>query len=142
MSAEPRAPKRHAAAWTADGSATVELERLSGPRHGLVDPPAHLLREPPAPGARWDLDRVATKVRLYELCLTRGCPFDIYRWVNLDDLLRLWDVLDLPASVAAPWVRALREAGLSGEHAVDVPRQRLVRRARTRRGRPVRSAGQ
>lgn len=142
MFAESREPKRHAAAWTADGSATVELERLAGPRHGLVDPPAHLLRESPESGERWDLDRVATKIRLYELCLTRGCPFDIYHWVNLEDLLRLWDVLDLPASVAAPWVRAMREAGLYRDDAVDVPRQRLVRRVRPRRAQPLRAPGE
>ena len=96
-----------AAVWTADASATVELDRLTSPAHGRIDPPFHLLVAGPV-----NLDDLPSKVALYQACLLRGGPFDMYQWINLGELLRLWHLLDLPAGIAACWTRALRDAGL------------------------------
>jgi len=96
-----------AAVWTADASATVELARLSAPAHGRIDPPGHLLVAGPV-----NLDDMASKVRLYRACLLLGGPYDMYQWINLAELLRVWPLLDLPAGIAACWTRALRDAGL------------------------------
>lgn len=100
------------AVWAPDGSGTVELARLAGPRRGMVMAPRHLL------GAGehrrfWDVDDAAVKIRLYELCLSAGGPFDIYRYVNLGELLRLWARLRLPATVRETWERAFVQAGLA-----------------------------
>lgn len=102
---------QHIASWTADGSATVELAHLDGPVGGKIEAPAHLVAGE-TPGALWDLDDHHTKIRLYEVCLASGGPYDIYRWVNLYELVRLWAHLELPDHVANTWVRALHEAGL------------------------------
>jgi len=109
-----QAEPHDAVAWTADCSATVHLDRLTGPAHGLIDPPGNLLADGPRSPARakWDIDRLEVKRRLYRMCLTRGCAFDIYRWVNLPDLVMLWNSLELPRSVALPWERAFAQLGL------------------------------
>lgn len=44
---------------------------------------------------------------LYIRCLTVGTPFEIYQWVNLDNLVALWDTLVLPVGVKAEWSGAL-----------------------------------
>jgi hypothetical protein len=100
------------AVWTADGSATVELARMTGPAHGVVDPPVYLRAGPPPVGPQVDLDDTSSKALLYQACLVSGGPFDIYRWVNLDELVKVWRLLDLPSGVAACWTRALHDAGL------------------------------
>jgi len=97
----------HAAVWTADASATVELSRLSAPAHGHIDPPRHLLVAGPV-----NLDDMASKVGLYRACLLLGGPYDMYQWINLAELVRVWPLLDLPPGIAACWTRALRDAGL------------------------------
>lgn len=96
--------------WTADASATVELDRLTGPARGVIDPPAHLVA-----ANEIDLDDLPSKVRLYQACLLRGGPFDIYHWVNLLELLRVWHLLELPPDVTACWTRALHDADLLPE---------------------------
>lgn len=88
------------AVWMLDGSGTIELARLAGPADGTVEAPIHLLD---GAADNWDLDHDDTKIALYELCLTRGSQYDIYRWVNLAELLRLWHRLDLPDQVRAHW---------------------------------------
>lgn len=93
--------------WTADASATVELDRLTGPANGMVDPPSHLVA-----ADEIDLDDLPSKIRLYQACLLHGGPFDIYHWVNLPELLRVWHLLDLPPDVTACWTRALHDADL------------------------------
>jgi hypothetical protein len=98
------------AVWTTDGSGTIELARLSGPADGVVDAPAHLL-DPMWTREVWDLGRDEAKAVLYEVCLTRGSQYDIYRWVNLPELVRLWDRLELPEPVRLQWTSSLRSAG-------------------------------
>lgn len=111
--------------WTADASATVELDRVAGPVHGVVRPPTHLVAD------EVDLDDLPGKITLYRACLLRGGPFDIYRWVNLPELLRIWHLLDLPPDVTACWTRALRDAGLLPMRRDTAP---AVRRTIRRRG--------
>jgi hypothetical protein len=104
----PRAPAVRV--WSPDCSATIDLTRLGGPRQGVIHPPPHLL--PARPGIGWDLADRGTKVQLYQACLRGGRPYEIYRWVNLPDLVELWPALELPARIAHPWTRGLRDAGL------------------------------
>jgi hypothetical protein len=98
------------AVWTADASATVELDRLDGPVGGVFVPPAHLVA-----AEKVDLDDLPSKIGLYQACLLHGGPYDIYHWVNLPELLRVWHLLELPPDVAACWTRALHDADLLPE---------------------------
>lgn len=100
------------AVWAPDGSGTVELARLAGPARGAVLAPAHLLAGFVTDPV-WNLDDTDTKIRLYEICLCIGGPYDIYRYVNLGELLRLWGVLRLPRMIVETWERAFGQAGLA-----------------------------
>lgn len=92
--------------WTADCSATVELARLAGPRDGTFQIPGRLAH-PSCPIRPCDLDRTECITALYTRCLTVGNQFEIYQWVNLDNLVELWDKLVLPVGVKAEWAGAL-----------------------------------
>jgi hypothetical protein len=113
ITADP-VPDGPGAVWMADGSGTIELARLAGPADGPVDAPSHLL-DPKRTRHVWDLSRDEAKIALYQLCLTRGSQYDIYRWVNLAELVRLWDRLELPGPVRLQWTSSLRSAGYLDE---------------------------
>ncbi len=109
-------PARTVAVWTADCSATVDLGRCAGPHAGAARAPACLVgtlgaAHPPLV----DLSESAVKARLYECCLSGGTAFDIYRWINLQDLAALWPRLNLPAGLRAEWSGALHAIGLLGK---------------------------
>lgn len=101
------------ATWTGDCSATVELSRLRGPRHGAAAP------ADPRSGPVHDEAMPATTAELYRWALTDGTQFDIYRWVNLYDLARMWADLDLPAGIRHQWELVLRSAGLVRDRVDD-----------------------
>jgi hypothetical protein len=101
------------AVWTADYSGTVELRRMAGPLDREIGVTRWRWDEPPHAGP-WRLADIDVKATIYRVTLSTGSQFDIYRWVNLIDLARLWPVLDLPGGVRAEWSWALRAAGLAG----------------------------
>ena len=94
--------------WAADCSGTVDLGRLAGPQTGRWLVPSRLAHRQCAGAVPCDLARSDCKVALYERCLTIGSAHDIYRWVNLDDLIDLWPCLTLPTGLWAEWTGALR----------------------------------
>lgn len=127
-SGDERIPEpSHTSVWAPDGSGTIELDRLCGPVTGQVRPPAHLLEGSGIGGEEWDIADPDVKIRLYEVCLTRGGVFDIYGYVNLRELARLWPVLRLPRRISPAWTAALRQAGLLGP-AVPAPTPITARR--------------
>jgi hypothetical protein len=102
-----------ATVWTADFSGTVELARCAGPRTGMAPPPDCWTGcFTGTASGELDLSNPACKAALYECCLSRGTPFDIYRWVNLEDLASLWPRLHLAPGLRAEWEGALRDIGL------------------------------
>ena len=109
----PRLPGRvTAVVWTADCSATVDLSRLAGPLTGRWQIPQRLGHLPCSDsGGRCDFNRTRCVTGLYSRCLTAGSQFDIYEWVNLFNLARLWDQLLLPRGLRAEWAGALRSWG-------------------------------
>jgi len=114
LSADPVDRARSAgitAVWTGDYSGTVELSRLAGPRDGLVTA-SDALHVRPAGSPPWRLSDPGVRVAVYQHCLTRGTQFEIYRWVNLEDLAGVWPDLDLPQGVRNEWARVLSAAGL------------------------------
>lgn len=98
--------------WAADASGTVALTRLRGPAGGVVHPPAHLTPEDRSPRWACDLDHPPERALLYSTCLRRGGVFDLCRWVDLDRLVEVWALLDVPTSVGGPWLMAFRQAGI------------------------------
>lgn len=114
LSADPVDRARSAgitAVWTGDYSGTVELSRLAGPRDGFVTA-SDALHVRPAGSPPWRLSDPGVRVAVYQHCLTRGTQFEIYRWVNLEDLAGVWPDLDLPQGVRNEWARVLSAAGL------------------------------
>jgi hypothetical protein len=99
------------AVWTGNYSGTVELSRLAGPRDGYVTATDALHVRPPG-SPPWRLSDPGVRVAVYQHCLTRGTQFEIYRWVNLHDLARIWPELTLPQGVRDEWARVLSAAGL------------------------------
>jgi hypothetical protein len=99
------------AVWTADCSSTVELRRLTGPHDRLITAAEWRWGEPDG-GGPWRLACPAVRVLVYQRSLLAGSQYEIYRWVNLMDLARIWPVLDLPVGIRGEWARALRAAGL------------------------------
>jgi hypothetical protein len=96
--------------WAARGNGTVDLRRLAGPLNGEFVPPPHLA--PWAPRPVYRLGDRDDRLAVYELLLCHGTADEVTRWVNLDELCRCLDDLDLPPHVVGPWRGALREAGL------------------------------
>jgi hypothetical protein len=78
------------------------LNELNGPLYGSVSLPARLFWSGPNPrDVRWDLADPDRRRDLYEIVLIEGDLDDVRRWINPDELIRLWDRMYLP-----PWVRS------------------------------------
>lgn len=97
--------------WTADCSATVELARLAGPRIGMWKLPRRLAHSRCA-AMPCDLGRTDCQSALYQRCLIIGSQYDLYAWLNLPDLIQLWDCLVLPPGLRTEWTGAFQAAGL------------------------------
>jgi hypothetical protein len=99
------------AVWTGNYSGTVELSRLAGPRDGYVTATDALRVRPPG-SPPWRLSDPGVRVAVYQHCLVQGTQFEIYRWVNLEDLAGIWSELNLPQGVHDEWAQVLSAAGL------------------------------
>ena len=67
-------------------------------------------------GVRWsgspktyDLDSRVDRLRVYEQVLREGTDDDVRRFIDVDQLIDLWDELVLPSHVRAAWARWLSE---------------------------------
>ena len=69
--------------------------------HGLVQLPFHIRWS--GPPITYDLDRRSDRARVYEQVLREGTDDDVRAYVDVDDLLDLWDELVLPPSVRRAW---------------------------------------
>lgn len=78
-----------------------ELELLVGPTSGTVELPRHLDW---SGSAHYDLDRPGRIVDLYRAVLNEASkPSDLYSYVNMQVLKRLWSYMWLPDGVRAAW---------------------------------------
>jgi hypothetical protein len=56
-----------------------------------------------APQRTYDLTDRRDRIRVYEQVLREGAADDVRRFIDVDELLALWDDLYLPAHVRAAW---------------------------------------
>jgi hypothetical protein len=68
---------------------------------GRVQLPTHV-RWSGAPKT-YDLDVRQDRIRVYEQVLREGTPDDVRFYVDVDQLIQLWDELVLPRSVRQAW---------------------------------------
>ncbi len=61
------------------------------------------------PSPVYDLDDVRERARVYEQVLREGTDDDVRRFVEVDEVVELWDRMVLPTSVRRGWARWLRE---------------------------------
>jgi hypothetical protein len=79
-------------------TSTIERSRR---RAGIVQLPLHV-RWSGAPKT-YDLARRGDRLRVYEQVLREGNEDDVRRYIDVNELLRLWDELVLPPHVRRAW---------------------------------------
>jgi hypothetical protein len=73
----------------------------------MVQLPLGVYASGQGPARRFDMTNEAERIELYEIVLTDGTAEDVCRYVNREELLRLWPRLWLP-----PHVRRYGSQGL------------------------------
>ena len=89
--------------WRRPVSLPADLAELRGPLTGIVRLPLHVYASGQGPARSFDLSNEAERIELYEIVLTDGTAEDISRYVNREELLRLWPRLWLPPYVRQVW---------------------------------------
>jgi hypothetical protein len=79
------------------------LSDLHGPRTGPVQLPLQVYSSGHGPRRVFNLDDEAERRELYELVLTEGELEDVVRYLNPQELLRLWPGLWIPEHVRSAW---------------------------------------
>jgi hypothetical protein len=74
---------------------------------GIVVLPPSIRWSGPSP--TYDLSRRADRIRVYEEVLRDGTADDIRRFVDVDELIRLWPDLVLPQAVRSQWRAWVRQ---------------------------------
>ena len=75
---------------------------------GIVRLPLHVFWS--VPGRSWDLNDKRQRIQVYEIVLTEGTEDDVRRFIDVDELIRLWTDLWLPAHVRIAWSDHLRHS--------------------------------
>jgi hypothetical protein len=74
---------------------------------GEVELPHHIRWS--GPPLAYDLDNPIDRARVYEQVLREGTDDDVRFYIEVDELLALWDRLVLPPQVRRGWVRWFRQ---------------------------------
>jgi hypothetical protein len=69
--------------------------------HGKVKLPLHLRWS--GPPKVYDLEKRSDRIRVYEQVLREGNDEDVRRYIDVDELLLLWDELVMPDYVRRAW---------------------------------------
>jgi hypothetical protein len=77
------------------------------PERGVVTLPANVFWS--GPERRWDLGNRRQRIQVYEMVLAEGTEDDVRRFIDIDELVRLWPELWLPPHVRAAWSTHLRK---------------------------------
>jgi hypothetical protein len=82
--------------WRRPVSLPADLAELRGPLTGMVQLPLGVYASGQGPARRFDMTNEAERIELYEIVLTDGTAEDVCRYVNREELRRLWPRLWLP----------------------------------------------
>jgi hypothetical protein len=89
--------------WRRPVSVPADLAELRGPLTGIVQLPLRVYASGQGPARSFDMGNEAERIELYEIVLTDGTAEDVCRYVNHEELLRLWPRLWLPRHVRHVW---------------------------------------
>jgi hypothetical protein len=89
--------------WQRPVSLSADIAELRGPLTGLVRLLLSIYASGQGPARSFDLSNEAERIELYEIVLTDGTADDVCRYVNREELLRLWPRLWLPPHVRHVW---------------------------------------
>lgn len=77
---------------------------------GRVQLPLHVYWSGPSPQDReWNLDDPAERAYIYEIVMREGTADDVRRFIDVDELIALWDQLYLPENVRRAWAAWLNQ---------------------------------
>jgi hypothetical protein len=85
--------------WRRPVSLPADLAEFRGPLTGVVRLPLGVYASGQGPARRFDMTNEAERIEVYEIALTDGTAGDVCRYVNREELLRLWPRLWLPPHV-------------------------------------------
>jgi hypothetical protein len=74
---------------------------------GVVELPLHVRWSDPA--MRYDLGKRADRLRVYEQVLREGTDEDVRYFIDVRELLELWDELVIPQVVRRSWAAWFRD---------------------------------
>lgn len=109
------AQQHRSAKWSRPVEIPTDLTELKAPAHGKVSLPGAVYASGAGAAHTFDLDDDRDRIRFYEIVLTNGTADDIRRYLNLNELIRLWPKLWLAPHVQRAWVNTIPFA--SGENA-------------------------
>jgi len=94
----------------ADPRPVAVPDDVDDPRHekasGIVQLPLNVRWS--GPPKTYDLDDSTDRARVYEQVLREGTDNDVRRFIDVDELEKLWDTLVLPARVRVAWAAWFR----------------------------------
>jgi hypothetical protein len=76
--------------WRRPVALPADLAELRGPLTGMVGLPLSIYASGQGPARSFDLSNETERIELYEIVLTDGTAEDICRYINREELLRLW----------------------------------------------------
>lgn len=94
--------------WTRPFALPEQLADLTGPTSGVVHLPLSVYSSGIGPARGFDLADEGQRIVLYETVLTCGTRADQGRYLDADELRRLWPRLWLPAPVRQAWEQLLQ----------------------------------
>lgn len=89
--------------WRRAVSVPADLERLRGPLAGQLRLPLSLYSSGRGPDRAFDVGDERERIELYQIVLTDGTEDDVCRYIDPDELRRLWSRLWLPEHVRQAW---------------------------------------
>jgi len=89
--------------WRRPVSVPVDLIRLRGPLAGQLRLPLSLYSSGHGPDRVFDVGDERERIELYQLVLPDGTEDDVCRYIDQDELQRLWSRLWLPVHVRQAW---------------------------------------
>lgn len=99
-----------AVAWSAPVDVPDDLSALRGPINGVARLPLSVYSSGAGPDREFNLDDERERIAFYEIVLTNGTVADISRYLNINELLRLWPNLWLPPHVQRAWADTLDDS--------------------------------